>query len=177
MNNCKEVKQKGRIRPALMGDVRAIHSLLQQYADKGLLLGRSISSLYDQLRDFIVYDDDGIKGVCALHICWDNLAEVRSLAVADNMQGRGIGKILVSSCLDEAMNLEIGKVFVLTYQAGFFRKLQFADVEKNELPHKIWSDCLQCPKFPDCDEEALIWSKPSGAPHLHAVASARIGEL
>ena len=159
MNNCKQVKQTGRIRPALMGDVRTIHSLLQQFADKGLLLGRSISSLYDQLRDFIVYDDDGIKGVCALHICWDNLAEVRSLAVADNMQGRGIGKILVSSCLDEAMNLEIDKVFVLTYQAGFFRKLQFADIEKNELPHKIWSDCLQCPKFPDCDEEALIWSK------------------
>lgn len=164
MNNCKQVKQTGRIRPALMGDVRTIHGLLQQFADKGLLLGRSISSLYDQLRDFIVYDDDGIKGVCALHICWDNLAEVRSLAVADNMQGRGIGKMLVSSCLDEAMNLEIDKVFVLTYQAGFFRKLQFADIEKNELPHKIWSDCLQCPKFPDCDEEALIWSKPSGAP-------------
>ena len=72
------------------------------------------------------------------------------------------------------MNLEIDKVFVLTYQAGFFRKLQFADIEKNELPHKIWSDCLQCPKFPDCDEEALIWSKPLGAPNQQEDASESI---
>ena len=158
MNNCKTVKMIGHIRPARMGDVKAIHNLLQTYAGKGLLLGRSISSLYDQLRDFVVYDDDGILGVCALHISWDNLAEIRSLAVAGHMQGRGMGEMLVTSCLDEAKSLEIEKVFVLTYQAGFFRKMGFVDIEKNELPHKIWSDCLQCPKFPDCDEDALIWS-------------------
>jgi amino-acid N-acetyltransferase len=141
-----------------MGDIKTIHNLLRQFADKGLLLGRSISSLYDQLRDFVVYDVDGIQGVCALHICWDNLAEIRSLAVAEQHQGKGIGRQLVQSCLDEAWSLEIGRVFVLTYQADFFRKLQFTDIEKNDLPHKIWSDCLQCPKFPDCDEEALIWT-------------------
>ncbi len=152
----------GHIRPAHMDDVRIIHGLLQQFAGKGLLLGRSISSLYDQLRDFIVYDAGGIQGVCALHICWDNLAEIRSLAVADGAQGRGIGKQLVCSCLDEAASLGIDNVFVLTYQAAFFRKLQFIDIEKNELPHKIWSDCLQCPKFPDCDEEALIWKNKTG---------------
>jgi len=159
MDNCTIPQKAGHIRPARMGDVKAIHSLLLSYSDKGLLLGRSISSLYDQLRDFIVYDEDGVQGVCALHICWDNLAEIRSLAVAENLQGRGVGKMLVFSCLDEAMSLEIDKVFVLTYQADFFRKLQFTDIEKNELPHKIWSDCLQCPKFPDCDEDALIWNK------------------
>ncbi len=158
MSNCTTIQKAGHIRPARMGDVKAIHGLLQNFAGKGLLLGRSISSLYDQLRDFIVYDEDGVQGVCALHICWDNLAEIRSLAVAEHMQGRGLGEMLVSSCLDEAMSLEIGKVFVLTYQADFFRKLQFVDIEKSELPHKIWSDCLQCPKFPDCDEDALIWS-------------------
>ncbi|MCI5222623.1 MAG: N-acetyltransferase [Candidatus Electrothrix sp. AR4] len=146
------------IRPARMGDVKAIHNLLQQFAEKGLLLGRSISSLYDQLRDFVVYDVDGIQGVCALHICWDNLAEIRSLAVAEQNHGKGIGGQLVQSCLDEAWSLEIGRVFVLTYQADFFRKLEFTDIEKNDLPHKIWSDCLQCPKFPDCDEEALSWT-------------------
>jgi amino-acid N-acetyltransferase len=141
-----------------MGDVKAIHGLLQHFAEKGLLLGRSISSLYDQLRDFIVYDLDGVVlGVCALHISWDNLAEVRSLAVAEELQGQGIGRMLVDSCLDEARSLEIGNVFVLTYQAGFFRRIRFVDIEKSELPHKIWSDCLQCPKFPDCDEDALIW--------------------
>ena len=144
------------IRPARMSDIMAIHALLRQFADKGLLLGRSISSLYDQLRDFVVFDDNGVQGVCSLHICWENLAEIRSLAVAEQAQGRGIGRQLVESCLDEAWSLEIGKVFVLTYQAAFFRKLQFVDIEKNDLPHKIWSDCLQCPKFPDCDEEALI---------------------
>ena len=141
-----------------MSDVKDIHSLLQRFAAKGLLLGRSISSLYDQLRDFVVFDDNGIQGACALHICWENLAEIRSLAVAEQHWGRGIGRALVYSCLDEAWSLEIGRVFTLTYQAAFFRKLGFHSIEKNDLPHKIWSDCLQCPKFPDCDEEALIWT-------------------
>ncbi|MGB5686173.1 MAG: N-acetyltransferase [Candidatus Electrothrix sp.] len=146
------------IRPARMSDVKDIHSLLQHFSAKGLLLGRSISSLYDQLRDFVVFDDNGIQGVCALHICWENLAEIRSLAIAEQHQGKGIGRQLVHSCLDEARSLEIGRVFTLTYQAAFFKKLGFSDIEKNDLPHKIWSDCLQCPKFPDCDEEALVWT-------------------
>jgi amino-acid N-acetyltransferase len=154
------MKQNGIIRPAKMSDIREIHALLQKFADQGLLLGRSISSLYDQLRDFVVFvdhDKSGVQGVCSLHICWDNLAEVRSLAVSNGVQGNGVGKELVRVCLDEARRLEINQVFVLTYQAGFFRNLGFVDKEKQELPHKIWSDCLNCPKFPDCDEEALIW--------------------
>ena len=158
MGHVTDTQTIGRIRPARMSDVRDIHALLQQFADKGLLLARSISSLYDQLRDFVIFDDNGIKGVCALHISWDSLAEIRSLAVAEEIQGRGIGARLVESCLDEANSLEIGQVFVLTYQAGFFRKLGFEDRDKRELPHKIWSDCLHCPKFPDCDEEALMWT-------------------
>ncbi len=141
-----------------MSDVRDIHALLQTFADQGLLLGRSISSLFDQLRDFIIFDGGGICGVCALHICWDNLAEIRSLAVARQWQGRGIGAQLVQSCLDEARSLEIGRVFVLTYQDKFFQKQGFLPIDKRQLPHKIWSDCLQCPKFPDCDESALIWT-------------------
>ncbi len=158
MGIAQENNTIGRIRPARMSDVRQIHTLLQRFADRGVLLGRSISSLYDDLRDFIIFEDHGIKGVCALHICWDDLAEIRSLAVAPDAQGRGIGRALVHSCLDEARSLEIGRVFVLTYQAAFFRKLGFADCDKRDLPHKIWSDCLHCPKFPDCDEEALIWT-------------------
>ncbi|HFQ89467.1 MAG TPA: N-acetyltransferase [Desulfobulbus sp.] len=162
MTTANEKRSRGRIRPARMSDVRDIHALLQQFADRGLLLGRSISSLYDDLRDFIILEDNGILGVCALHICWDDLAEIRSLAVAPAAQGRGIGRRLVHSCLDEARSLEIGQVFVLTYQAAFFRKLGFADCDKRDLPHKIWSDCLHCPKFPDCDEEALIWTAGEG---------------
>jgi amino-acid N-acetyltransferase len=145
------------IRPARMGDVKEIHSLLKHFAGKGLLLGRSISSLYDQLRDFVVYDDNGVQGVCSLHICWEDLAEIRSLAVAEDKQGVGIGEALVRVCLEEAEHLDIGRVFTLTYQAPFFRKLGFHEIDKRDLPHKIWSDCLHCPQFPDCDEEALIW--------------------
>ena len=140
-----------------MGDVKEMHALLQYYARQELLLGRSISSLYDQLRDFVVFDDDGIKGVCSLHICWEDLAEIRSLAVAKERQGQGIGEALVQSCLQEARRFDISRVFTLTYQAPFFQKLHFKEIDKRDLPHKIWSDCLNCPQFPDCDEEALIW--------------------
>lgn len=150
-------ERTGRIRPARMGDVRPIHALLTIFANKGLMLPRSISSLYDSLRDFVVYEEAGtILGICALHICWDDLAEIRSLAVVEDRQKCGIGALLVESCLDEAKSLEINKVFVLTYQAPFFRKFGFEDRDKQDLPHKIWSDCIHCAKFPDCDEDALI---------------------
>ena len=148
---------RANIRSARMGDVKEIHTLLKHFAGKGLLLGRSISSLYDQLRDFVVFDDNGLQGVCSLHICWDDLAEIRSLAVAEERQGIVIGEALVKVCLEEAKRLDIGQVFTLTYQAPFFRKLHFTEIDKRELPHKVWSDCLQCPQFPDCDEEAMIW--------------------
>ncbi len=145
------------IRNATIEDVKKIHSLLNYYAEKGLLLGRSYSSLYDQLRDFKIFvDEDGaLLGVCALHITWEDLAEIRSLAVLENMQGRNVGSQLVRACLEEAYAFGLDKVFTLTYQAGFFRKQGFSDIDKNKLPHKIWGDCLNCPKFPDCDEEAL----------------------
>ena len=142
-----------------MDDVRQVHTLLQKYADQKLLLGRSISSLYDHLRDFVVWDegDRNISGVCSLHICWENLAEIRSLAVKKTGQGQGIGTGLVQTCLREAVEYGITRIFTLTYQPGFFRKLGFADIDKKELPHKIWADCIHCAMFPDCDEEALMY--------------------
>jgi len=145
------------IRNAKIGDVKQMHSLLNYFADKGLLLGRSYSALYDHLRDYKVFVDenDSLLGVCALHIMWEDLAEIRSLAVQENMQGKQIGKKLVRACIEEAGNFGLEKIFTLTYQAGFFRKQGFADIDKSQLPHKIWSDCLNCTKFPDCDEEAL----------------------
>ena len=147
------------IRKARMEDVRQIHALLQHFADKKLLLGRSISSLYDHLRDFVVYDDNGggISGVCSLHICWENLAEVRSLAVLEGVHGKGIGASLVQTCLAEAAEYGITRIFTLTYQPEFFRKQGFFDIDKKELPHKIWTDCIHCSMFPDCDEEALMY--------------------
>ncbi len=144
------------IRKAHIEDVREIHALLQHFAGQGLLLGRSISSLYDSLRDFVVYDDGGVKGVCALHITWENLAEIRSLAVKENAQKQGIGARLVRRCLADASGFGISRVFTLTYQQEFFRSLGFVTIDKSALPHKIWSDCINCPQFPDCDEEAMM---------------------
>ena len=158
------------IRNARMGDVKKIYNLLQYFAEKDLLLGRSLSSLYDQLRDFNIYveeagesstDQDELIAACALHICWENLAEIRSLAVTDGYQNKGIGKQLVEKALSEAGSYGINRVFTLTYQPDFFRRLGFKDVDKSELPHKVWSDCIQCSKFPDCNEEALVWEKSS----------------
>ena len=145
------------IRKARLFDVKAIQSLVNQYADSGQMLPRTLNELYEHLRDFHVYEDNGsLAGVCALHVSWDGLAEIRSLAVRQDRVKRGIGAELVRQCLAEAAELRVARVFVLTYQAGFFRKLGFTDVDKKELPHKIWTDCLNCVKFPDCDESALI---------------------
>ncbi|MDA8163659.1 MAG: N-acetyltransferase [Desulfobacteraceae bacterium] len=156
------------IRKARMEDIKPIYGLLKHFGEKGLLLGRSLSSLYEQLRDFEVCeisigDDARVVGVCALHICWENLAEIRSLAIAEEWQGKGVGTRLIESSLAEAKRLGINRVFTLTYQPSFFRRLEFRDIDKNELPHKVWSDCLHCPKFPDCNEEALIWEQQPGA--------------
>lgn len=150
------------IRNARMDDIKAIYALLNRFSDQGLLLGRSLSSLYDHLRDFKVYEDEEcanvkIAGVCSLHVCWENLAEIRSLAVDDACHGKKIGSGLVKACLDEAAEFGITRVFTLTYQPGFFERLGFRHIDKNELPHKVWSDCIQCPKFPDCNEEAMVW--------------------
>jgi amino-acid N-acetyltransferase len=157
------------IRNATMADIKAIHGLLSHFAAQGLLLGRALSSLYDQLRDFKVCvapdapasasATEIVIGSAALHVSWENLAEIRSLAVLERFHGQDIGTQLVQSCLDEANRLGITKVFTLTYQPGFFKKLGFLEIDKNELPHKVWSDCINCPKFPDCNETALIWQK------------------
>lgn len=148
------------IRYARMDDVKDIHSIINHFAQKGLLLNCSLNSLYDRLRDFVVYVDkeDTILGVCALHITWENLAEIRSLAVIEDKHGKGIGKQLVQQCLLEADMYGIDTIFTLTYQPVFFRKQGFVDIDKKELPHKIWSDCIHCHMFPDCDEEALMYT-------------------
>lgn len=149
------------IRRARIDDVKKIYTILQHFSAQELLLGRSLSSLYDQLRDFLVYEDQqqiekGIIGVCALHVCWENLAEIRSLAVIEEEHGKGVGQSLVQACLEDMKELGMNRVFTLTYQPGFFAKLGFRMIDKSELPHKVWSDCIQCPKFPDCNEEAMI---------------------
>ena len=145
------------IRKAKLADVRAIQALVNQYAENGQMLPRSLNELYENLRDFHIYEENAsLIGVCALHISWDGLAEIRSLAVQQTRMKSGIGSELVRKCLQEAAELQVERVFVLTYKDAFFRKQGFKDVDKKELPHKIWTDCLNCVKFPDCDESALM---------------------
>ncbi len=148
------------IRKAVIGDVTFIHRLLNDYANKGLLLPRPLSELYDHLRDHFVVEDDqtggSLIGVSALAISWKDLAEIRSLALSEDHQGQGLGSRLVETCLEEARTLGLKQVFVLSYVPEFFIKMGFKEVEKSILPHKIWADCLRCPKFPDCDETALV---------------------
>ncbi|PLX81821.1 MAG: GNAT family N-acetyltransferase [Desulfuromonas sp.] len=144
------------IRKARIPDARAIHKLLVDYARDGLMLPRSLPELFEFIRDFYVFEEDGVVlGTVCLHICWEDLAEVRSLAVAPDSGSRGIGRQLVEICLDEARQLGLKRVFALTYKPGFFEKLGFGLIEKSELPHKIWGDCMKCAKFPECDEIAM----------------------
>jgi amino-acid N-acetyltransferase len=148
------------IRKAKISEVSQIHRLLSNYAGQGLLLPRSLSEIYDHLRDYFVMEDTSknseIIAVCALGICWEDLAEIRSLAVMEEYQGRGYGSLLVNRCIEEAVSLGVKKVFTLTYVTGFFSKTGFKQIEKAALPHKIWADCFKCPKFPDCDEIAMM---------------------
>ncbi len=145
------------IRKARVGDVRAIQGLIEGSASRGEMLHRSLSEIYDNIRDFYIFQgDQSLVGTCALHICWEDLAEVRSLTVLEEERRKGIGSELVKACLREAKRLGVRKVFALTYEPSFFGKFGFEIVDKASLPHKVWSDCLKCVKFPDCDEIAMI---------------------
>ena len=146
------------IRKARMSDVKGIQQLIAEYARKGDMLPRSLADIYENLRDYFVYlgEDGELVGSAAIHIMWEDLAEVRSLAVREGRMRRGVGTQLVESCISEAIVLGIDRVFALTYKPEFFEKLGFHVVDKAELPQKIWTDCLKCSKFPDCDEVALV---------------------
>ena len=147
------------LRKAKITDVREIQKLIERSAKKGEMLPRSLSELYDNLRDYVVYLEEGLEeiiGTCAMHICWEDLAEIRSLVVEEEHQRRGFGSKLIESCLSEAISLGIYRIFALTYKPDFFRKHGFKVVDKAILPHKIWADCIKCVKFPECDEVAVL---------------------
>jgi len=147
------------IRKATIKDVKSIHALLQEYGNRGELLSRPLSELYDHVRDFWLYVDEStqrVMGCCALQFCWEDLAEIRSLAVLPEHQGKKIGSRLTLTVLDEAKSFRIQKVFALTYRPDFFTKFGFVRIDRAELPLKIWSDCVICVKFPDCDEIAMM---------------------
>ena len=153
------------IRPARVGDVPAIYELIRTFADRKLMIRRSMGELYESIREFLVAVDDGnrVAGCVALHVFWEDLAELKCLAVAEDAQGQGVGGRLVDACWEAARELEINSVFALTYAVEFFERCGYHQIDKAELPHKIWNECVRCPLFPSCREVALIRShEPEG---------------
>ena len=121
------------------------------------MLPVSISEICERILEFVVWEEEGeIVGCCAMHPSWEDLVELRSIAVAESASKKGIGKIMVNKIIEMSRAIGAGKIFLLTYRASFFEQFGFKEVEKDTLPKKIWSDCLKCAKFPDCDETAML---------------------
>lgn len=140
------------------GDIEDIFTLINDYAAEGIMLSKSRSTLYETIREMIVAVDENDKviGVGALHVTWNEMAEVRSMAVHRDYTRHGIGAEIVKRLIEEGKSFGVKQFFTLTYKPGFFQTLGFHTVTKDELPHKIWRECIDCPKFPNCDEIAMI---------------------
>ena len=146
-----------KVEKAKISDVPQLHQLINYFAEKDEMLPRSLSELYENIRDcFVIRQGGKVIGCISLHVFWSDLAEVRSLAVAKESQEQGIGASLLEACLKEAEELGITTVFCLTYKPAFFEQFGFSKVDKMELPRKVWTECYRCAKFPDCDEVALV---------------------
>lgn len=147
-----------KVEKAKIPDVAQMHQLINEFAQRGEMLARPMSELYEEIRDFfVIKDGDRVLACAALHVSWSDIAEVRSVAVSQDHQQKGLGAMLVNACLEEAGELGIDTVFCFTYHPEFFRRHGFTVIDKMELPHKVWTDCFRCPKYPDCDETALIF--------------------
>jgi amino-acid N-acetyltransferase len=140
-----------------IGDAQAIHDLVNLYAQRGDMLPRTMGEVYENLRDFLVLrDGDKLLGCVCLHIVWSDLAEVKSLAVAEDAQSRGLGSMLVDAVIEDASRLGLQRVFALTYRPAFFERLGFVQADVMTLPRKVWNECYRCPKFPSCNEIAVV---------------------
>ena len=152
-----------RVRKPKLTEVTAMKGLLDEAVNQGSVLPRELAELYENVRDFYVYaDEEGIGGVGALHIDMVDLAEVRSLVVRDRLRGQGVGRQLLDALLEEANGLEIARVYAFTRVEDFFLKSGFRMVDKQELPYKVFKDCMRCPLFPGCDEVAVVRDVGSG---------------
>ena len=142
---------------ARIQDVPQIHRLINYFADRDEMLPRSLSEIYENIRDyFVCRQGERVVASAALHVIWSDLAEIRAVAVVKEYQKKGIGTMLVETCLKEAESLGIPTIFCLTYQPAFFEKFGLSQIDKMEMPRKVWTECFRCPKFPDCGEVALI---------------------
>jgi amino-acid N-acetyltransferase len=145
-----------KVEKANISEVPRIHKLVNSFAGRGEMLARPLSEIYENIRDFVVVrKGKRIIGCAALHVLWSDLAEIKSVAVDEEMQRQGVGNKLVAACLKDAEELGIETVFCLTYKPRFFEKMGLKEVEKMTLPQKIWTECYRCSKFPNCDETAM----------------------
>ena len=141
---------------AEIADAQAIHDVINFYAQRGDMLPRTMGEVYENLRDFfVVKDSERFLGCVAVHIVWSDLAELKSLAVPEDVQSRGVGSLLVNAAVDEARRIGLERVFALTYRPAFFERLGFVQADVMTLPRKVWNECYRCPKFPSCNEIAL----------------------
>ena len=143
---------------AKISDVAQMHKLINYFADRGQMLARSLAEIYENIRDFyVVRRDEKVIACAALHVNWEDLAEIKSVAVNEEDQRQGIGTMLIKACLDEAQELGIPMVFCLSYRPDFFESCGFTRIDKSKLPQKVWGECFRCAKFPNCDEVALTY--------------------
>lgn len=157
--------QTAVVRKAKVSDVPLIADIINRHAQNGIMLPRPLSRIYDNVRDYSVVVDGGeVVGCGALHVMWSDLAEIRAVALKDEYIGKGLGRPLIEVLIAEARALGIDRVFVLTYQDKFFAHLGFGYIDKSELPHKIWSECVNCVHFPNCNEIAMILDLKGGEP-------------
>jgi len=151
------VRQPFVAEKARTADAQQVHDLVNAFAGRGEMLPRTMGEVYENLRDFfVIRRGDEVLACVALHIVWEDLAEVRSLAVREESQAVGLGALLVQACIDEARRLGLTRLFALTFKPGFFEKLGFQQADVMTLPQKVWNECYRCPKFPSCNEIATV---------------------
>ncbi len=159
------MSERYRVEKAGVADAQAIHDLVNAYAQRGDMLARTMGEVFENLRDFfVIREGDRFLGCVALHIVWSDLAEVKSLAVPEDAQATGLGSKLASACIEEARKLGLARLFALTYRPAFFERLGFVQADVLTLPRKVWTECYRCPKFPSCNEIALVLDLGGDAP-------------
>lgn len=155
---------------AKLPDMPQVHKLVTYFADKGDLLHRPLSELYENVRDYyIIKEGDEIIACASVHVLWSDLAEIKAVAVREEYQSHGLGKLLMNRCFEEAREMDLATVFVLTHKPAYYEQFGFQLVDVMTLPRKVWGECLRCPKFPNCNELAMVYHlKPGGAESLVA---------
>ena len=146
-----------QVERATVHDAREVCALINSWAAQGQMLPRTLGETYENIRDFFVVREEGqLVGCAALHITWSDLAELKSLAVEEGLQASGYGRALTEACVAEGRALGLERLFALTYRPGFFERLGWQQADVMSLPHKVWNECYRCPKFPGCEEIAMV---------------------